>query len=1136
MKWMKRLRLINWHYFYDETVEFGKQTLITGKNAAGKSTIIDALQVLFVADQRQIKFNAAAHDEAKRTMINYLRGKIGTDRQTFVRHGDFTTYIVAEFYDAHKREPFVVGAVIDVFGDQDFEPEYFILSGVRLEELEFVGPSGELLNREAFRRRYGGSGRNRAIFERNKSTYQRALLARMGQVHERFFRVFVKALSFQPIQDVRTFVYDHILDEQKLRLDLLKQNFEIYERYKQELAELERRRDKLLAVRERYQEYAKWRDIVLEQDYVIRRLKWERVREVLAGLEQELRRLDEKLEEAEGEIALAKAKQEEAREDAEAALQRWQTHEAERRKKELDAIIRERANSLAELRRRLSSAVDRLGRELELLGGLAGWSACDGWQWREGEREVLERVRESLAAVHGRLAREERVEGAVGAALAEAGERLADLYQRAVIAADRVAEQVREAEERIADLERVIRNLEQKKRPYPESVERLKAMLEARLGQRSPVWIFCEEMELKDEAWRDAVEGYLNTQRFDLLVEPRAFVEALSVYEWEKWAHRLEGVGLVDTDKERKYLGTAEPGSLAGELEAPHPVIRAHVEHLLGRVMKAADEQDLRRYRTAVTNTCMVYHNLVARQIPKRHYEVPYIGAKAIARQLEMRRRELEDLRARRERLAAARRELDRWAERLRDKPSLYAALAEQTALPAELDAVKGELEAAEREREALLASDLFGQVERLKREYEAWRQAEKEWGARYDQWVRRQAGLEADRRHIEEQAGRQRQAAQEAEAEFQAWRLEYGPEAENRALARWEDAVRQGLPLARKLENWENNRKGNETRRNQEWDALRELRRQYNMEYGFDGPVDSEDNGAYESLLHDIEHLNLPQYREKVEQSLRESEEEFKSHFVFKLREAIHLARREFDELNYALRHFPFSEDRYHFEVTPSERYKKFYDAVMDPLLLERGSLFDHLQEERVQALHELFETLVRGEAGDVEEFTDYRRYLDFDIVITSRDRRTRFSHVLREKSGGETQTPFYIAILASFYHLYRSGKTVRLVVFDEAFNKMDEQRIRSSLRLIKQMDLQLIAAVPDEKMQHMVSEVTTTLIVTKQDDRCFVDLIERGEEGAVVDPAAGVGAEEDVERELSSGRGNGGREEPVPLQETLF
>lgn len=50
-----------------------------------------------------------------------------------------------------------------------------------------------------------------------------------------------------------------------------------------------------------------------------------------------------------------------------------------------------------------------------------------------------------------------------------------------------------------------------------------------------------------DESWRDTVEGYLNTQRFDLLAEPEVFAAALTLHEREKWTYKLKGIGLVDT-------------------------------------------------------------------------------------------------------------------------------------------------------------------------------------------------------------------------------------------------------------------------------------------------------------------------------------------------------------------------------------------------------------------------------------------------------------------------------------------------------------------------------------------------------------------------------------------------------------
>ena len=44
MKLLKKVRLINWHRFQDETIEFGKSVLLSGENGAGKTTVLDAIQ------------------------------------------------------------------------------------------------------------------------------------------------------------------------------------------------------------------------------------------------------------------------------------------------------------------------------------------------------------------------------------------------------------------------------------------------------------------------------------------------------------------------------------------------------------------------------------------------------------------------------------------------------------------------------------------------------------------------------------------------------------------------------------------------------------------------------------------------------------------------------------------------------------------------------------------------------------------------------------------------------------------------------------------------------------------------------------------------------------------------------------
>ncbi|NTZ17276.1 ATPase [Paenibacillus sp. JMULE4] len=1121
MKWMKRLRLINWHYFKDEELEFGKQTLITGQNAAGKSTIIDALQVLFVADHRMIKFNAAAHDDAKRSFINYLRGKIGSDERSFLRDGDFTTYIAAEFRDEDRKEWFVVGVAIDVYrGSTTGEEEYFILSDRRLDDLQFVKSNGQLLNRDEFRKRYGGesvrvsglSGK-KALFERNKTNYQKALLARMGQLHDRFFTIFTKALSFKPIQNIRAFVYDYILDRKELQLDLMRQNFEIHERYRQELEHLQEKKLHLQSIRECYAQYAKYKETAIEQDYVIRRLKADYESENLEQTERDNVRLEEELRQLADDIDLAARLQAEARDKQQDAYQRWQNHAAEKRKKELNEDIARLTAQQSEGERLLLTYRRQIERELQLLANLYDWPDNPYWTWKPGERETLRSYQESLARLDA-VARcgiiEVHEEEEWTRDLAEIGEGLTAWRDRMLVQHNQLQEKLGETDARIEELRTIIRDLEQQKRSYAEPVRQLKGILEERLRGRSAVWVFCEHMELKEELWRNAVEGYLNTQRFDLLVEPECFAEALSIYEREKRTYRLEGVGLVDTEKEKRYLGTAVTGSLALELQAEHPVIQAHVEHLLGKVMKAANEQELRHHRTAVTQSCMVYNNLVARQMRKEQYEVPFIGAKAIARQLEIRRSELVSAQDERRMLYAWGEHLSEWIGKL--KETGCTKLADHLGLMRHIHECS---EMLLQKTEELNGLD-FSEAERLQAEYEQWKKDEQKWQQKWGSLLRKQTETESKKSEAEGKLHLLRIKVQEYEAAWRNWINEHGSEREAGAMQRYEEACNSSASTWQKIQNWEGSWKGQQTLRDSQFNKLQLMRQKYNIDQNFIADIQKVTNEDYDRLLETIEHLNIPEYQDKVAAALKESEEEFKSHFIFRLREAIEMARREFHELNYALRHFPFSDDKYHFEVSPSERYKRFYDAVMDPMLLEKGSLFELPDNDRTEVLHELFDLLVKGEAGQLEEFSDYRQYLDFDIIVTSGNGKYRFSQVLKEKSGGETQTPFYIAILASFHHLY-SGKSTRLVIFDEAFNKMDEQRIQSSLRLIKQMGLQLIAAVPDEKMQHMAPEVSTTLFVSKHNYQCYVDMIDKWDNGAE-DEMARAGAVEIAEYEAEA------------------
>ena len=71
MKILMRMRLINWHRFQDETIEFGRSVLLSGENGAGKSTLLDAIQYVITCSKAH--FNKAAHEKGKRNLNSYIR-------------------------------------------------------------------------------------------------------------------------------------------------------------------------------------------------------------------------------------------------------------------------------------------------------------------------------------------------------------------------------------------------------------------------------------------------------------------------------------------------------------------------------------------------------------------------------------------------------------------------------------------------------------------------------------------------------------------------------------------------------------------------------------------------------------------------------------------------------------------------------------------------------------------------------------------------------------------------------------------------------------------------------------------------------------------------------------------------------
>ena len=210
------------------------------------------------------------------------------------------------------------------------------------------------------------------------------------------------------------------------------------------------------------------------------------------------------------------------------------------------------------------------------------------------------------------------------------------------------------------------------------------------------------------------------------------------------------------------------------------------------------------------------------------------------------------------------------------------------------------------------------------------------------------------------------------------------------------------------------------------------------------------------------------------------------------KLRENLVDVRRQVDELNRALRDVPFGSERYSFTLEVAPGHSDFYHLIMEAGAFERDSIFGSSALANPGArktLEDLFARLIQSEARqvktEIEAKADYREYFDYDLKIQHADGTwSLYDRVAADKSGGESQNNYYIAIFASMFRLYRrmspDGRPAcGMVLLDEAFSKMDEARIAATLRFARELGLQLILATPKERSELVAPSVETSLYI---------------------------------------------------------
>lgn len=1053
---------------------------MSGENGAGKSTLLDAIQFVIICSTGY--FNKAAHENGKRKLTGYIRCKTGKENQPYERTGEISAHVALEFYEESKDKYFIIGAVVDSASEGQETTVRYLMENTRLSDDLFLY-GNQVKSIAEFR----GSNIDIRQWCKTNVEARKMVTARLGRIEDKFFRLIPKALAFKPIDDIKDFVYSYVLDEKEVNIEVLRENVRTYQDMERTLDNVKKRMKKLEKIQELHQRLQERMERDQMYEYFLKRSDLDLVEGKIRSIDAAKKNEEVRLEQAKVQLEMLQKERAEKQEivtNLRVELRHNQEFVAlEEEKKELERQLEKRRNALQD-ESELKKSVAKAAKDSERL--LMGVKDAGG-----DSQELISCVREYRTQLQ-KLDSEANV-----AALKSLTDDVIHCKQKYFAGLQgelaKLQIQLKQNHAEREKLNKKISKLKRKKLTYPSGVELLTETIQeefASLGREIQPGVLCEMLEIQDEEWRNAVEGYLNTQRFYVLVEPENFDIALGIYDRLRKEKKVYGVGLINTRDLENY-DTAPAGTLASVVTSQNQYARQYSNMILGKVQMCERYEDLKKYPISITKGCMRYQNRVASAIKPEVFRVPFIGKNAFTVQL-----------------VQAEEEYQKMNELLENQEKQLAGMNEILGLlstDSDVD-IKYRLDVLH----------TLGTVDRAIAKCQENIQKLKENSTLIEKQIQLEElekvlrGLDVSVNSDTEKIGGIRTRIQDLITRKQAFleneMTEKGKvlslgEAAGDVLNSWNQEYEEALGK-RSVEQFQNEYLGKRRNNSDRWEKIKDqminAMVEYKTEHDFGAAASLEGFSEFQAVYDRLKNSELLDYEEKVQSARHAAETEFQEQFLAKLQENMKLAQGEFKELNKALKGIDFSSERYEFQFMPSRKYRSYYEMIMDDFNVIQGeSLFSGMfHEAHKDVIEELFERLsVGGENSTqtLEEFTDYRTYMDYDIKIIHDDGTySYYSKVCEEKSGGETQTPFYVTVAASFVQLYSNnigGEAAGLVLFDEAFNNMDDERIGGVLEFLRRLPLQLIIAAPPDKIQYIGPAMDEIMLVMTDQKRSYVE-----------------------------------------------
>lgn len=1107
MKRLESVKLVQFLLYEQQEFRLDEITGLFGRNGSGKSSVLDAIQIAMLgANKNLMHFNAQADAKVRqsRTLKSYCLGQYGDSIEDCVRP-QATTYITLVWRDTETNEPVSMGVSVEASLDNETDKVLgrYVARGVELsmsDHLQTVDGQTTPLQWSSFRHQLLERSRitgEDPLFDDGASYVKQVLFMLRGKAgpasYDAFARAFRFALRMSFSKSVDQIVRQDVLEDRPTNIARFKQMVDTFKRINQLVEDVERKIHQGEQVAESFKsalvearKSATWTGLQASATYEVSNAAHEKLLSDKLNQEEELERCsqinasaNEALEAWNRDMSHLEALQRAHADHAVSAGAHQDLVQAREKASRRQAEFRKETQTFRQLLRNISSS--------ELLA-----------QWQPA-LALAEQQMGQISSVQTQVDRD-------GLQKLTAG--LVETLKPALMRVDEESNTIKDNIQLAKDrLNTINLGLERANTNRAQIGDQTAQLIHECMDHGLHPTPVCDLVKATDPQWQPAIEAYLGRNVEAILLRDSAEEDkAFEIYRNLRGKRTVYGVKIVRSDKARH--DSLHPGAdtVASLLQGSNQVAVAYLQGKLGNLKRANTVQEaLHGERTLTMDGMLVGPGDFERLklVPEANLRLG-AGARSQADGLKAEFRKLTA------ELAGLREQEKRINQTLQSIQGLSSPQTLRLLLgyADQLNEAFAEQDLADQRASGGTSAEYKAICENLLAHQGRKPQLEADARKARDAMILADANL----KHLEKDCQHALQDLETKRSVYESCRSHVDYDTDF-ASDRWDSLLEKfGENYQDMADHCANQSERCRKTMNSHINSGQALLGTFLTDHH---EVVSEDvmsdwrmaKAWIERQITTLQNTELPLYKEQAREAYEASQNTFRQDVAVVLHANLRYQVTTFKRLNDALKASPAftNGERYQFraKVRPDLLpLKKFIENVAD--FGAEGGLLGEPGAIPVQFEELLREKTVAGNAAVKNPLDDYREFFEFDIEIENEDPVTgqiktvgHLSKRIGPGSGGEHRAPLYViagAALSSAYRMDENNQDgLRLILLDEAFDKMDTPNIVATMRYLEKLGLQVLLASPGENLPTLTAFLHRYFEIMKDETQHVIHVEER-------------------------------------------